>query len=241
MNTFFNNTIPKNFETDWLPTDSYENFKNNIKKHPKTIKSLGWTKNSICYKIDKYGFRNDFEFTDQYYNLALGCSITFGIGVNEKDIWYNFLKKQFDEPFFNAGIPGGNIGGCYRSLVGLLNQGLKVKRVFMFIPAKNRYEIFDTSESKWRSVAWWSDHPDIVKKYLLTDETIDNFYQTNLLSIHHICEKNNIEIVALDSGDHTQIEICQKGRDLRHPGIATHTLIGEVFYNEYCQRHNSRN
>jgi hypothetical protein len=173
--------------------------------------------------------------------LALGCSNTFGLGVNEKDVWYNYLKKHFSEPFYNAGIPGGSLGVCYRSLIGLLNEGMKVKRIFMFTPSKERYEVYNTAESMWVTVAWWTDHPNNTKKYLLNDESLDKFRQVHMLAIKHICYENNIEIVDLDVEDSNEVAICRSARDLIHPGIETHKLIGKMFYREYNKRYNSKN
>jgi hypothetical protein len=241
MNTNFNNKLPTNFESDWLPSDSRENFKKNLKLNPELLKKLGWTGKNIMYKTDKYGFRNDADFSDDYYNLALGCSNTFGIGVNEQDVWYNHLKKHFSEPFYNAGIPGGSLGGCYRSLTGLLNEGMKVKRIFMFIPSKERYEVYNTVESIWTPVAWWTDHSNNIKKYLLNDESLDKFRQVHMLAIKHICYENNIEIVDLDFEDNYEVCNCKSARDLSHPGIETHKLIGKMFYDEYSKRYNSKN
>lgn len=241
MSAIFNNTVPKNAELDWLPSDSRENFKKNLKSRPELLKELGWTEKSIKYKTDRYGFRNDADFNNDYYNLALGCSNTFGIGVNEKDIWYNYLKKHFPEPFFNAGIPGGSLGGCYRSLVGLLEEGMKIKRIFMFTPSRERYEVFDPSESVWRPVAWWTDQPDNVKKYLLNDESLEKFRQVHMLAIKQICSENNIELVDVDLEHNYEVCNCRKGRDLTHPGVKTHILIGKIFYNEYNKRYNSGN
>jgi len=34
MNTNFNNKLPTNFESDWLPSDSRENFKKKLKIKP---------------------------------------------------------------------------------------------------------------------------------------------------------------------------------------------------------------
>lgn len=243
MKTFFQNGCPKNTTLKWWPADTEERFNLHLKTQKSLLNRLRWNKESITYTFDQYGFRNSENInTSNVYNLVLGCSHTFGVGVNESDVWYNVLKRKFDEPFYNAAIAGGSIGGCYRSLTGLINNGLKVKRIFMLTPGRDRNEFFNTTEQKWQTAAHWSVLDKPILKLYLEENSLENFYQTNLLAIKHICKENNIELIDIPTDDDNQIDYaiskCCKARDLSHPGITTQLFLGKKFYEEYCKRYN---
>jgi hypothetical protein len=229
---------------DWCPSDTEEEFDRNVKDNSEQLEELKWTKHNVTYSLDSFAFRNseavDFK---KEYNIVLGCSHSFGIGVNENDIWFNHLKPHFDEPFYNASVPGGSIGGCYRSLHGFLDLGLKIKRVFMFTPDRSRHEYFNDKDNKWKVMAWWTGEKPSITKVCLNENYLTNFYQTNLMSIKYICDKNNIELtdMASDAGNDIDVAIneSRKARDLMHPGVDTHKFIGKKFYEEYCRRYHS--
>lgn len=246
MNYFLKNYIfdkqTLNSISSWIPSDTQERFKKNLKKYPKKIKDLGWTEDNIHYRFDKFGFRNDDNFRkNQVYNLVLGCSHTFGIGVRSEHIWFNYLKTKFVEPFYNASIPGGSIGGCVRSLIGLQQEGLNIKRVFILIPDRTRNEVFREDLDKWETVSWWTDHPKDLTGHLLAENTLRMFHQTNHLAIKQLCYQSNIELVDIlvDNEDDVDQKIHNDGkaRDLEHMGIDAHNWLGEKFYNEYCKRY----
>jgi hypothetical protein len=242
MNNLLESGAPKNTTLDWYPGDTLIKFNRNNKYRPSELEKLGWKNNSILYQFDQYGFRNHNPFDQQYYNLALGCSHTFGIGVNEQDIWYNTIKQYLDEPFYNAAIAGGSIGGCYRSLQGLLNEGLQVKRVFMLTPSGVRHEHYDDDENVWKITARASLNSRSSVLMYLNNHYLKNYYNTHLMSIKYICKENNIELIDISTEGNEldgAIHKSHKGRDLEHPGVDTHKFIGEIFYDKYCKRYRS--
>lgn len=242
MNHLFENSVPKNKVYKWFPSDSFNLYKKNCKKDKELLDSLGWTKDNIVYSFDKFGFRND-EAIDmsKEYNLVLGCSHTFGVGVPSLCSWYNVLKDKFDEPFYNAAVPGGSIGACTRSLMGLLEIGMKIKRVFVLLPDSTRFEVFDGEN--WNVISWWTGHSKEITSLCTNENTLDLFHKVNKLAIQKICNDQNIELVDLpvDGKDELDMIICEdkKARDLMHPGIDAHKWIGERFYDEYCKRYGS--
>lgn len=244
MSHLFSNRVPRNKTTQWFPSDTKELWKKNLKKHPDKIQKLGWTEDSIEYCFDSLGFRNDTDFdAKKDYNLVLGCSHTFGIGVRNEHVWFNYLTDKFNEPFYNAAIPGGSIGGCVRSLLGLQQKGMKIRRVFVLLPDRTRYEVYDNSTGAWEVVSWWTNHPKDLTKFLLDEISLTMFYETNKLALQQLCYANDIELIDLpvDAGDDIDIRICGdlQGRDLMHSGIKTQKWIGEKFYDEYCKRYRS--
>lgn len=236
------NQTNKKITIKWLPPDSEEKFDSNLKTNSSALFEGRWTKDSIVYNLDEFGFRNSFQYNkNTNYNLVLGCSFTFGIGLRDRDIWFNYLKKSFSEPFYNGAIPGSSIGGCYRSLVGLMKNELKVKRVFMLTPAKQRTEIFNEEQNYWETVAWWTDQHKKFKKYIINDVYNSHFFNVHLDAIENVCNKNQIEFTAIHVDDCIDTVRFDYARDLEHPGFLTHRKIGKIFYDEYCKRNNIKN
>ena len=52
------------------------------------------------------GFRDAAIPTSGPWVLALGCSTTFGWGVEQKEVWTEVLESKLGVPVVNAGIPG---------------------------------------------------------------------------------------------------------------------------------------
>lgn len=243
---FFNNLDLTGTEVSWYPSDTEINFKKNLrfKSKAEQLSKLGWTEKSINYKIDSLGFRNDNDFSKEIeYNLVLGCSHSFGIGVNRSDIWFNHTARHFKEPFYNASVAGYGIGSCYRSLQGLLDLGMKIKRVFMLVPEK-RYEHFSAKNKNWETIAWWTKGiSSEVSKVVLEKNTLDIFYTTNLLAIKYLCNIHNIELVNTLIEEETDFDIVlfsdKTARDLTHPGKDAHKKIGEIMYEKYSKQYSS--
>lgn len=242
MKQLFRNGVPKNKVLKWFPSDTFKLFKKNLSSHKEQLDTLGWHKDSIVYKLDKFGFRNDNALDlSKQYNLVLGCSHTFGIGVPNQCSWYNVLKEKFDEPFYNAAVPGGSIGSCTRSLIGLLDKGMQIKRVFVLLPDRTRFETFDGTD--WTVISWWTGHSKEIINTCTNDNTLDLFHEVNKLAIQGICDRNDIELVDIPVDNRDELDMMinddKKARDLMHPGVDAHKWIGERFYDEYCQRYRS--
>lgn len=245
-NLLLRNRSPKNKLLKWWPGDTKEKFMENTKYHFPLLKHNHWDAHSIDYQFDAYGFRNDQSFDKvQKYNLVLGCSHSFGIGVRNKDIWFNYLKPHFKEPFYNGSVAGCSPSTCLRTLKGLMQEGMKIKRVFLFIPDRSRTEIYnpDSRWNAWDTVAWWTNHDKNLIKYLLDENYLQYQYETILDSLESICQKNKIQYVFHPTDGQDEIDMMisndRRGRDLEHPGIDAHKQIGEFFYDEYCRRYRS--
>ena len=245
-NILLRNRCPVNKILKWYPSDDKPKYMENVKYHKEQLDELEWDQNSIEYQFDSHGFRNDLTFnTVEEYNLVLGCSHSFGIGVCNNEIWFNYLKDFIDGPFYNGSIAGCSPHACLRTLKGLRQEGMKVKRVFMFIPDSSRYEIYNDEPrwNAWDTVAWWTDHAKHVGKYLLNENFLKLHYDNVLESIELICNTNKIEYVLHPTDGRDELDMMisndRKGRDLLHPGIDAHKQIGQFFYDRYSEKYNS--
>lgn len=93
----------------------------NIKNNPPGIFD------TPSHEINSHGYRDD-EFKwlnpngNDPYSIAIGCSHTWGIGVNKEDVWVGHFKKIFQYPhkIWNMGIPSGSNDKIYRTLHNLI-------------------------------------------------------------------------------------------------------------------------
>lgn len=60
------------------------------------------------YRENIYGFRSNL-YTKNLKFLAVGCSITYGFGVNEENIWANILSKNLNKSCEIVANPGVSI------------------------------------------------------------------------------------------------------------------------------------
>lgn len=64
----------------------------------------------IKYHYNLYGYRSD-EFYRDTEVLILGCSQTFGYGINKKDIWGEIFSKNINKSCANLAEPGDSLQG----------------------------------------------------------------------------------------------------------------------------------
>jgi hypothetical protein len=54
---------------------------------------------------------------DEQHILAVGCSHTYGVGINKDDCYVSRLEKHYNTVTVNLGIPGGNHTLCSRNIL----------------------------------------------------------------------------------------------------------------------------
>lgn len=224
----------------FLNEDSEENWNINKIKYADVCEKNYYSHTSIMYKINKLGHRNKLTPDPiNEYNIYIGCSHTFGIGLPAGAIWHNHLTEWMNVPAYNAGIPGGSMSTCYRNLLALHAKGIKIRRLFILAPSFNRLEVFD---SRWRPLDCLSNNHKAIKKTLLTDEYMMFDKQKSLQAIKGFCLDSNIEHVIVDV-DEREIDhiLCadRTARDFIHSGPEAHLKIAKVFYERYKKYYSS--
>jgi hypothetical protein len=64
----------------------------------------------VGYRLNSYGFRSS-EFGTGQEILVLGCSHTFGYGMQEDKIWPHLFAKELNKEYASLAIPGDSAGG----------------------------------------------------------------------------------------------------------------------------------
>tara|TARA_B110001454_G_scaffold154102_1_gene143386 strand:- start:3123 stop:4097 length:975 start_codon:yes stop_codon:yes gene_type:complete len=139
------------FKTNWDGTDTRKNWDTG-----KFLgERLGWTEDNVSYKLNKWGFRhnhalsngiNPIGFVENRNALvALGCSMTFGTGVNYEQTWPYYVSKELGLDCINLAQPGSGINASYR-VAKMWLPVIKPKVVMFYSPNPHRRELWPTDE-----------------------------------------------------------------------------------------------
>ena len=130
------------FTTDWCPSDSRDTWN----KREYLALKLGWTDNNVKYRFNQYGYRHQGDFVEHRNALvALGCSLTFGIGVNYEQSWPYYVAKELGLDCVNLAQPGSAINASYRAAKMWLPI-IKPKVVMFYVPSHHRRELWPTPD-----------------------------------------------------------------------------------------------
>ena len=136
--------VRSGFITNWCPSDVRDNW--DARKH--LGERLGWTDSNVKYRFNEYGFRHKGSFVENNNAIvALGCSVTFGIGVNYEQTWPYYVAQELGLDLVNLAQPGTGINASYRAAKMWLPV-IKPKAVMFYVPNHHRREIWpvDTDE-----------------------------------------------------------------------------------------------
>ena len=110
-------TLEPNRKTKWYGLDNEKNFNKTDYKYY-TIK---WTADVINYSLNSYGYRGDEPECDGDYNvLVCGDSHSFGVGLDDYQIWTHRLKQMLNEKYKNVSVINLSVPGA--SMIILVEQ-----------------------------------------------------------------------------------------------------------------------
>lgn len=212
-------------EVDWIATDNPENF---IKSPPNHQEF--WSKQpKISYRLNEYGFRCDSfpEIETRDSITFIGCSNTFGVGMNKEKTWPALLSEKLNLKEINLGIAGGSLDSAFR----VYNEWQpihKSKITCLFLPPSSRLEII--RKGGWLNVGHWTPTDDYLSEELLLDliDTTLNEVRTdrNIAAIKYIAQQTESKLVIVPyhssfKGDY--------GRDFMHAGQEWHKATAAEF------------
>lgn len=238
---------------DWITSDSKRLFLENMKNKEtnKKLSELKWTEDSIKYRGNDFGFRMNEDFAniiDDECIVYLGCSITFGIGLNLEDTWgWKHWRKHYQDKNFkyiNLSWPGSGADTFYRMLKSWIDI-LKIKKVYTLGSFFGRREIIsstskstfcrETDRTDYLILAPWvinqrGNHYDNESKllyyYLSGDEELKISYGRSWDAIRGMCMRKNIPLFILDKNYKWKGDLA--ARDLKHHGPNWHTSIANL-------------
>lgn len=211
------------------------------------LDKLSWTVDNIKYRANDFGYRMNENFSDlmgDECSVYLGCSITFGIGLNIEDTWSWKHSQISGLRHVNLSWPGAGIETFYR-LLKIWASVLNIKRVYTLGSFFGRREILSSKKPNFsqkrgnentnavmfgtRNKLWYTDkdtRPTSYSEMLLDPDDLEISYLRAWDAIIGICSLNNIELLMLDK---KFIKSQNKNaRDLIHPGPEWHSEIANL-------------
>jgi hypothetical protein len=216
---------------DWLPMDTEDLYKSNLKNRYNELESSGWINNPFTYKFNSDGFRCN-EFTQDPSILFLGCSFTLGVGVPVEQIWPELVSQQLSMQCANLGLGGSSADTAFRLCQGWIDK-IRPKIIVFALPNNTRIELIVNGQARFLSPTWAShDHYSSYLKDWVTDDDNANLNQLkNKLAIQMLCQDRGIKYIEIDPYDISKTEKITPwtlARDLAHPGIGYHKRVSEI-------------
>lgn len=225
--------------TQWLEIGDTEEHYN---KNEKQLLTLGWTKNNILYEYNDAGYRSEEFYGDDPCAMFVGCSFTYGMGLNIEATWGHMVARRLGLRFCSVAKAGYSNDACFREVRNWISQ-IKPEKVFMLAPPSHRFETKIEPESIEQFQVQNLINPpdkktkeffDCVPYALLWNAYDDNYIlnrEKNYLAIKQLCAEHNIPFYYVASEDHPYIK-GDYARDLQHPGRIWQKNIARKFFEQ---------
>jgi hypothetical protein len=203
----------------WANSDTEELYLKNRQDPDRSrrLDELGHSHDSITYSYNHQGFRCE-QFDGRPAGLAIGCSITEGVGVREEHTWPSVLSRMLHTHIWNLGIGGQGSASNFRILLHYLPV-LKPKFVVHCISSRFRFEFRDEYQRKI-SVTASTEFSDLTNGFFKTwfahDDNSELYSLAHEMATRHLCRDLDIPYFALYT--EKDIEWDMSARDLTHPG-----------------------
>lgn len=250
LDAFITAKNPNGVTLKWYSSDSEDKFvKNKTRYEDGTGKQFPYTEDSISYRINYHGFRGDnFEKVDGDSFIALGCSMTFGVGLAENQTWPNVLAKKSDMVGYNLGAPGRGYETNFRTLQYWLPK-LNPKYVFMLVNPGVRREYFNSHSPppQYHCIGVWeADQGNLTEhEYEMFMNERDAYVAKTraLYAIKGLCDVYGVEFYGADMACHERVHGVTANialgphhhtgndvaRDLEHPGPTFNDKLADIF------------
>ena len=190
------------------------------------------------YRINSDGFRGkDF---DDISVIALGCSITFGIGVHEEDNWPSILGNKLNMSVANISRSAAGPDTCFRYASYWIPK-LKPSMLVYCEPPPYRFEVLkkDTSDRSGLYAAHrfspnqrlTEQEYAIIMAWTKNELNYELNYSKNMLAIQKLCENNKCDFHMFKSMEHFDPE-GELAFNNRHPGPSQHKKFAEHVFDK---------
>lgn len=225
---------------DFIPTDSEERFKASLKTQNNNVSLQYYLLNPIKYELNNCGFRTPDDFnSDDWGNVYIGCSHTFGIGHHLENTWCYKLNNIVGGKFWNMGLPATGVTSHFRILFGYYKE-LNIKNIFHYAPQYSRYEFIENGTPTNYIIAdykegWKQNFGDLMSKSLLTIEQCKMNWFSYTYAIRGLASEIgcNYYVIQGDTGGHTSDDSSLQARDLIHHNTSYHHKIYKEFLKLY--------
>ena len=215
-------------------------------------------------EINQNGFRSE-EFKkqhDDFHILFMGCSATWGTGLNLEETWstklyHKFLKESNLSGYFNVGVPGDSIFAQVSHAFKYFKNFGNPNLIFFNIPDLQRFYAYSQNDKSIVGASVYKDQYEILNLlayqyyYMLEQYCNSNNIklmsfswdpdETNLIisniknftTFYSIDQKNLLDYVDLYCNLNPNEKFARVARDNMHFGIAHNDYWANFIYNEY--------
>lgn len=188
---------------------------------------------SIEYRLNEYCHRTpSLEEFKQFpeYCIALGCSHTFGLGVDKA--WPEYLEEIIGMPVYNAGVPGATVYDMVDIAKAMFLER-PYKKAILFAPHCERFLVKDHGLTKVVSPHIDLDHAK--KMSVVNTETRLYYAKRALDEFRMFCLYNKVEHYVFSWSSiefirQTKNLIEDEAVDQLHYGPQTQTNIAEYIH-----------
>lgn len=228
----YSQMYPPNLTVDWLDTDTPDNA-----QYEKDIK----------YTFNEYGFRSDPFYERKDINvLALGCSMTVGVGVDQHENWPNQLKQKIQE-WSGYGVSMWNMATSGASTDYVTRMAYKVHGalapdiIVVNWPPITRLELPTDHEGK---VTQGSIHMPLFPERLVDEDYLVYNYNKNLAFLRAMLKARKTAFywnpvvhssVQHQMMDENPFQADTTGRDGQHPGPEWHERVAGYYFKQMLE------
>ena len=118
-----------------------------VDKYNRNIQDY-WRSKNIRYNLNEHEFRTNHNFEnlkDNDFLLAVGCSHTMGLGIDEESRWSNQLERRLNIPVVNLGVGGGDIHTVIRNISTYITNYSRPKAIIIQIPELTRFSFLKSN------------------------------------------------------------------------------------------------
>ena len=250
----FNDVIPRQVtgnikENRFIEVDDWNNGKyfngsdtEKLFNHNLSMQPPSWyyRTHPVKYTTNSNGYRtNEFDEIDWENSVVLiGCSTTFGIGIDDKDTISSQLSRLISLPVINMGIGGSSIQAALHNSTILRNSYPTPKAVVNIWTEYNRTLYYH--QQKVQHLGPWGDNDDQGSRYLKEWTADDSHGRSHALLASKISKllwestkyyecsffPTSAKILGC-----RQLYYKDRARDVMHPGIITNARAANIIAN----------
>tara|TARA_A100001015_G_scaffold285335_1_gene352730 strand:+ start:2291 stop:3229 length:939 start_codon:yes stop_codon:yes gene_type:complete len=248
--------VPTSTTVSWYPMDSEEHFDSLPPQGP----HFKFNKDNVRYTLNSYGYRGLCEPTasEHFTVLVIGDSHTFGMGLDDKQIWPSQFQKLLQQQYprcrvINLSLPGASNDYIAR----MIYTCMKIIQPDCVIPV---YTYPNRREAIWDSGLMWQLNTTIPKNpvqaeyeefqswFMTINEHTDYYNQMkNHIFIESLCKDTILiasHVIKLGIFQHflaSKIGYYDVARDCKHYGPVVHKKFAYYLYDKFCSMQTNRN
>jgi hypothetical protein len=240
-----------NSTVEWFSVDSEASYSRTLK-----LEGPNWDYKDklITYTFNQNGYRcpNWSEIAWQDSIVMIGCSNTFGLGLNHTDTAAYLLSQKLNIPVINLGVVGSSNQLMLFNSIKLLENQIKPKAAVILFSDTSRYTHFNLNNNSIKSLGHWTLLDSPIKKIASVNNEMNDFYfdylQDQNDTVHGTMAAYSTEAVWKAAGIKTlaysayfnslkdKFKILparvDTAREQSHPGINTNKLWADIIKND---------